>query len=79
MTLPRAVVADVAPRFGLVALPCPVKLAPIELSMFWSARLDRDPAIIWFRQVLREAATEAFEAPGSVTASRSPKRRRRGA
>lgn len=60
MTVPRAVLADVAPRFGLVALPCPVKLAPIELSMFWSAQLDRDPAITWFREVLRGAAEEVF-------------------
>jgi DNA-binding transcriptional LysR family regulator len=60
MTVPRAVLADVAPRFGLVALPCPVKLAPIELSMFWSAQLDRDPAITWFRQVLSDATREVF-------------------
>lgn len=78
MTVPRAVLAEVAPRFGLVALPCPVKLAPIELSMFWSAQLDRDPAITWFRQALREAAIEAFAAPDPVPATRSPKRRRGG-
>lgn len=69
MTVPRAVLADVAPRFGLVALSCPLKLAPIELSMSWSAQLDRDPAIAWFREVLRESATEAFAAP------RAPARR----
>jgi len=61
MTVPRAVLADVAPRFGLVALPCPVKLAPIELAMFWSAQLDRDPAITWFRKTLRQASAEAFD------------------
>jgi len=41
-----------------------VKLAPIELSIFWSARLDRDPAITWFRQVLREAAREGVRGAG---------------
>lgn len=60
MTVPRAVLADVAPRFGLVALPCPVKLAPIELAMFWSAQLDRDPAITWFRKTVRQASAETF-------------------
>jgi DNA-binding transcriptional LysR family regulator len=60
MTVPRAVLADVAPRFGLVALPCPLALAPIGLSMFWSAPLDRDPAITWFRQAVQAAAAEAF-------------------
>jgi DNA-binding transcriptional LysR family regulator len=63
MTVPRAVLADVAPRFGLVALPCPVELAAIELSIFWSAQLDRDPAITWFRQAVTVAAAEAFAAP----------------
>lgn len=66
MTVPRAVLADVAPRFGLVALPCPVKLAAIDLSMFWSAQLDRDPAITWFRQALSAAAAEAFVPPSGI-------------
>jgi DNA-binding transcriptional LysR family regulator len=78
MTVPRAVLADVAPRFGLVALPCPVQLAPVELSMFWSEQLDRDPAITWFRQVLGEAAREAFAAPDLVAETRRSKRRRGG-
>lgn len=76
MTVPRAVLADVAPRFGLVALPCPVELAPVELSMFWSEQLDRDPAIMWFRQILSEAAKGAFAATDPVPATRSPKGRR---
>lgn len=60
MTVPRAVLADVAPRFGLVALPCPVKLAPIDLSLCWSAQLDRDPAVSWFRAQVFAVATEVF-------------------
>ncbi|MFZ4739060.1 MAG: LysR substrate-binding domain-containing protein [Bradymonadia bacterium] len=75
MTVPRAVLADVAPRFGLVALPCPVKLAPIELSMFWSAQLDRDPAVEWFRRVLSESAADVFAppAPGGTLRSSRPR------
>lgn len=60
LTVPRAVLANVAPRFGLVALPSPLKLAPIELSLYWSAQLDRDPAITWFRKAVRSAAEESF-------------------
>lgn len=78
MTVPRAVLADVAPRFGLVALPCPVRLAPIELSMFWSAQLDHEPAIAWFRGVLREAALETFAA-NAPSASPAPPGPDRGA
>ncbi|MFO0667477.1 MAG: LysR family transcriptional regulator [Polyangiaceae bacterium] len=70
MTVPRAVLADVAPRFGLVALTCPVKLTPIELSMFWSAQLDRDPAVTWFRKAIEEAACEAFAQPESASTGR---------
>lgn len=47
MTVSRAVLADVAPRLGLVALPCPVKLAPIELDVLesfgFAARSTRWP------------------------------------
>lgn len=75
LTVPRAVLADVAPRFGLVALPCPVRLAAIELSISWSTQLDRDPAIAWFRQALSAAAREAF-APPRITAERAPSPRR---
>lgn len=77
MTVPRAVLADFAPRFGLVALPCPVKLAPIELSIFWSAQLDRDPAVTWFRQTLSEAADETFARSDPLATGRRRKERRR--
>jgi DNA-binding transcriptional LysR family regulator len=78
MTVPRAVLAEVAPRFGLVALPCPLKLEPVALSLCWSAQHDGDPAVVWFREAVRKAASEAFaapDAPRSVTA-RSARRRR---
>jgi DNA-binding transcriptional LysR family regulator len=77
MTVPRAVLADVAPRFGLVALNCPVKLAAIELSIFWSAQLDRDPALMWFRQALIAAANEAFAAPLDLERQTKPRTVRR--
>ena len=43
----------------------------------WSAQLEGDPAIVWFRRALGEAATEAFGAafPGCVASrilARSP-------
>ncbi|MCK6575111.1 LysR family transcriptional regulator [Myxococcota bacterium] len=66
MTVPRAVLADVAPRFGLVALPCPLSLSPIALSMFWSAALDGDPAIVWFRRAVEAAARVAFASTGEA-------------
>ncbi|MCK6545515.1 LysR family transcriptional regulator [Myxococcota bacterium] len=63
MTVPRAVLADVAPRFGLVALPCPVKLPPIELALAWSAQLDRDPANAWFRGLVGDVVAQVLAPP----------------
>lgn len=61
-TVPRAVLAEVAPRFGLVALPCPLKLPPLPLRLFWSALLDRDPAVRWFREWVSLSVAEVFGA-----------------
>ena len=58
LTVPRAVLADAAPRYGLVALPCPIRLDPIVVAVQWSARLDRDPALVWFRDQVLSAMTD---------------------
>jgi DNA-binding transcriptional LysR family regulator len=63
LTVPRAVLADVAPRFGLVALPCPVELPPIELSLHWSAQLERDVALTWFREAVAHVVSSSFAPP----------------
>jgi DNA-binding transcriptional LysR family regulator len=60
LTVPRAILSDVAPRFGLAALPCPLKLAPIELWLHWSATLEGDAAGAWFRARVREAVSSAL-------------------
>ena len=52
MTVPRAALAGVADAFGLIVLPCPVALEPIQFALYWSAQLDRDPAIVWFRETV---------------------------
>ncbi len=61
-TAPHGVLADVAERFDLVALPCPITLAPIEVSMFWSAQLAADPANVWFRGRIEAALGATFGA-----------------
>lgn len=60
MTVPTAVLADVAPRFGLVALRCPIRLPAIELALHWSAALERDPALLWLRALAEDALREVF-------------------
>ncbi|AUG82059.1 LysR family transcriptional regulator [Kitasatospora sp. MMS16-BH015] len=40
---------------GLAALPSPLPLPPIEISMGWHPRHDSDPAQLWFREQVRTA------------------------
>ncbi|MFG2006015.1 LysR family transcriptional regulator [Spirillospora sp. NPDC048911] len=41
-------------RLGLVALPIPLDLPPLELSQAWHARYGADPAHAWLRRCVRE-------------------------
>jgi DNA-binding transcriptional LysR family regulator len=77
MTVPRAILAELAPRFGLITLPCPVELAPIKLSLYRSAQLERDPAIGWFRAQVEAAATSVFGGPNDTFASTRGARHRK--
>lgn len=52
MTVPRMALEDVARPHGLVMLPCPLKLKPIRLSLYWSALLENDAACAWFRMLV---------------------------
>ncbi|MEJ7602455.1 MAG: LysR family transcriptional regulator [Kofleriaceae bacterium] len=52
-TLPALVARDVP---GTVTFAPPVELPTFEISMFWHARRERDPAVRWLREQLRTAA-----------------------
>ncbi|GAA3509021.1 hypothetical protein [Actinomadura keratinilytica] len=45
-------------RLGLVALPIPLELPPLRLSLGWHARYDADAAHAWLRRRVREVVTE---------------------
>lgn len=79
MTVPREVLAQVAPRFDLVTLESPVKLEPISLAIHWSAQLDRDPAITWFRATVKSAFAELLKLGESLVPmpQTQPARKRR--
>lgn len=61
LTVPYGVLADVAAGFGLAAQPCPIDLPPIEMALYRSARLERDPATTWFFERARAALVETFD------------------
>ena len=52
-TLPALIARDVP---GTVTLEPPIQLPAFEISMFWHARRERDPAVRWLREQLRVAA-----------------------
>ena len=52
MTVPRAALTGVVDAFGLVELPCPVALEPIQFALYWGTQFERDPAIVWFRETV---------------------------
>ena len=57
-TAPQAVLGDLADRFDLATLKCPLELAPIRLDVHRATHLSRDPAVRFF-----EAAVTASLGP----------------
>lgn len=63
-TAPRAVLADVAARYGLVAEPCPISIEPVALALHWGARFDAEPGLVYFRATVQEVLREVFAETG---------------
>ncbi len=55
LTAPHATLGAQAERYGLLVLRCPFRLPPIELSVHYAAYRQRDPALIFFLDVVRAA------------------------
>ncbi len=45
-------------------LPCPIDLPPIVETVQWHKYQERDPAILWFLDVLRSVAAKLVRVPG---------------
>lgn len=60
LTVPRGALADLAERYGLRQLPCPIDLPPVELVVYRSATLGTDLAIGWLEEQLRAAVAEVW-------------------
>lgn len=63
-TLPGRLVNRCIVPFNLAWAPVPVRLKPIPLNVFWSAKYHRDPANQWLREMMfktfRESRSEAL-------------------
>lgn len=56
-TVPRRALVPPIDLEGLVVLAAPVEFPSVSHSMWWHPRFDRDPAHLWFRQLVREQFT----------------------
>ncbi|GAB2875064.1 LysR family transcriptional regulator [Paraburkholderia jirisanensis] len=67
-TLPGRLVNRSIVPFNLAWAPLPVKLEPIPLNVFWSAKYHRDPANQWLRAMLFDSFSEgAPHVPPAMT------------
>ncbi|GAB2491228.1 LysR family transcriptional regulator [Comamonas humi] len=57
-TLPTRLAQQIAARFALRVVQCPVDIPPFAEHMQWHKYQERDPAIAWLRGLLLEIAEE---------------------
>lgn len=55
-TVPERLAHRLAPVLKLQVLPVPISIPPFRLTMLWHEHHDRDPAHIWLRNLIAEAA-----------------------
>jgi DNA-binding transcriptional LysR family regulator len=57
-TMPRRLAQQLVKRYPLRVLPTPLPLPKFGLSSMWHPRLDRDPAHVWLRDLVKRVAHE---------------------
>jgi DNA-binding transcriptional LysR family regulator len=53
-TVPERFATSCVGPFGLTTVPLPLPLPEIAINLFWHTRFNRDPANIWFRNLMFE-------------------------
>jgi LysR family transcriptional regulator, nod-box dependent transcriptional activator len=78
-TLPTRLALQMAQRFPLRILQCPIKIPTFTEKVQWHKYQERDPAISWLRTLLRETAHDlpaaGLAAIGEKTIGKSPRKR----
>ncbi|CAB3806483.1 Nodulation protein D 2 [Paraburkholderia caffeinitolerans] len=65
-TLPTRLAHKIAERFPLRVLPCPIEIPSFTEKVQWNKYQEHDPAILWLRGLLKEAA-ESLASSGEAT------------
>lgn len=55
--IPRQLAQLLAPTFGLVIMPVPIRVSGLRETLIWHKRNDADPAHVWIREYLHKVAT----------------------
>ncbi|WP_422134085.1 MULTISPECIES: LysR family transcriptional regulator [unclassified Endozoicomonas] len=58
LTAPYGLVRSCASHYGLAILPFPMEQKPFTYSIIWHERYMKEPAHIWFRQLVYEELTQ---------------------
>jgi LysR family nod box-dependent transcriptional activator len=76
-TLPTRLAHQMAKRFPLRVMPCPIEIRRFVENIQWHKYQDRDPALVWLRSLVREAAhgLPAVEVSRANTKARPLRRR----
>ncbi len=56
LTVPRSFADHMATRYPLRMVELPLTLAPLESHLYWLARRDADPPLLWLRALVAEEA-----------------------
>ncbi len=59
-TLSEALAGRFEEQFGLAIRPSPLMTAPLSNTLVWDRLRSRDPALIWFRELVREVAATVY-------------------
>lgn len=56
-TVPASVVDVLGPAFGVRTVPSPLRVEPLPMHMTWHERTDDDPAMMFFRDLVKRSLT----------------------
>jgi DNA-binding transcriptional LysR family regulator len=65
-TLPLGIASSLAASLPLSIQPCPLKIPPLKVAMYWHERMQSEARHKWFRNLLIRAATEMADEFGQA-------------
>ena len=73
-TVPEVLAQRSTRRFQLACRPHPVDLTPIEIRIFWHAKVHQDPANRWLRDLIVDRFGEGDRPPATAADTPQPEK-----